>query len=166
MNQDIKNIIGGCFFLALSIIYGILASSISLFVVGSSQLFTARTIPLALSTIGTVCSFFLILPSFIRILRTRFTYSHPIKKQEHSNLISLGKSVAFFLLLMTAYALLFQILGFIIASTGLIYAGTRILGERKIIQPLMISFGIVMGFWLLISLFLDIYLPSGWIWGI
>ncbi len=182
MFRTTKQLIGGILFLILSILYGIGATSIELFVVGTEQAFTARTLPFTLSIIGGGCSLLLILIACIGILKKKQdaknstaiteepTSEHTIPEPNTTDPTEQKptmhwKTLGLFLVLMTLYAFFFPLIGFILATTGFIFGGAFILGERRVLRTLGISLAIVMGFWLIISQLLDIYLAPGSVWG-
>jgi putative tricarboxylic transport membrane protein len=62
---------------------------------------------------------------------------------------------------MSAYAWLFTVLGFLIASFLFLVAGFVILGERRIIVAASVAAGLVGMLWMLLTVVFGIHLDSG-----
>lgn len=69
--------------------------------------------------------------------------------------------VALLVLLMSAYALLFDVLGFIVASFIFLLLGFLILGERRILLSTSVAAALVLTLWLMLTQAFGLYLDSG-----
>ena len=145
--------IGGLFFLALFICYGITASNIQLDFLSEQDTFNARTLPIAVSIVGSLVSLLLILQS----------------GKPHSNGVSAGArglprtnwlATGLLVCLMVLYGLVLDYLGFIIATTAFLVAGYWIMGERQPGVLLLASLPVVLGIWLIMT-GLGVYLVPG-----
>lgn len=163
-----KQITGGIIFLVISILYGWEAGRISLFYTREGQIFTAQTVPYTLSLLGIVFSvLYILIPVAKMMLESR--QKKPDKMQSFSS-AEKGSShwlpVILLLLLMTVYVALFSFLGFILSTIGFLAGGFYILGIRSWKHLVLVSVGVVIIFWLLVGVLLDIYLIEGTIWNI
>lgn len=146
--HGIKKILGGMFFLVLSLAYGWQAMHIPLFLIGAEK-FTARTLPFSLAVMGVICSLlFLIMPDeddgFVARLKGMDWFS-----------------VCILFALMFVYALIFSYLGFFISTFLFLNAGFYALGERRIHLMLIISTLLIVLFWLILNYLLGIYIDPG-----
>ena len=148
-----KDKIGALFFLVLSIAYGVLALDIPLTFVGMDEVFTARTLPIALAIAGAVVSFLiLVLPS--------------PSTGDSANIATTfrglnWKQVALLALLMVLYGLTIRWIGFVPSTILFLIGGFRVLGERRIKALLLASVPMVILFWLLMTKILGVYLDPG-----
>ena len=146
--HSIKKTIGGMFFLLLSLAYGWKSLSIPLFSI-ATETFTARTMPTYLAITGVLLSLLLlILPDEDKAFISR------IKSMDWFSGISL-------FVLMFIYALIFNYLGFFLATFLFLNAGFFILGERRIWLMLTISILLIVLFWLMFNYLLGIYIDPG-----
>lgn len=135
--------------LGLSIGYGVLAFRIKLFPGSEFELFTARTMPVGLAVAGSIVSFLML------ALPSRTAGDEPARK-----VLNWGK-VAALCGLMLFYGATITRLGFL-ASTWLFLAGgILLLGERRWAVVLGLSVAVAVGFWVLLSKLLGIYLEPG-----
>lgn len=145
--------VGALFFLALSIAYGLYAFKIPLTLLAQQETFNARTMPFALSVLGTLlAAMIIVLPSSTE------------SKKEPVKLIFRGldwRRTGRLVTLMVAYALAMTWLGFVIASILYLTGGFYILGERRIKVLLAASIPLVIGIWLLMSKILGMYIAPG-----
>jgi len=139
--------VGGILFLVLSGLYGWFAADIPLDFFSRQETFNARSMPLLLAAAGATCSMLMIvLPS----PRTDFAAWRQLRWREPTLL----------LLLMWAYASVFELLGFAVATTLFLSMAITLLGERRPIRILAVVLPLTGGFWLLMDL-LGIYLAPG-----
>lgn len=145
--------VGALFFLAVSIAYGLYAFKIPLTLLAQQETFNARTMPFALSVLGTLLSLMIIiLPA-----------SEELKEETIKTLFS-GmdwRRAWLFIAMMVVYAFAMTWLGFIIASILYLTSGFYILGERRIKVLLLASIPLVVGIWLLMSKILGMYIAPG-----
>ncbi len=148
-----KDKVGAAFFLILSIVYGWAAVDIPLTFVGEDEVFTARTLPYALSSVGIVISLLiLILPSGSSAGKTKVIEA--FRGLDWSRVIQLA-------VLMIFYGLTIKWLGFIISTSLFLIGGYWILGERRIKVLLLASIPVVLAFWALMTKVLGVYLAPG-----
>ncbi len=146
-----SRIIGGVF-LIVSLLYGWAATQIPLDFWSEQEAFNARSLPYGLATAGSLIAALLLL---IPDERTDFEF-----------LLKLKWSPALLLLaLLAIYGLSFEVLGYFVATAGLLAGGFMIMGERRPGLIVMISAGVTLGFWGIMTS-LDIYLTPGewWFW--
>ena len=134
----------------LSLFYGWQAFQIRIFS-AHLEVFTAQTFPIALSAAGIIASLLLLVlpdedPSFVKRL----------KKMD-------WRSTGMLFLCMFAYALVFNLLGFFIATFLFLNAGFYILGERHWLRMLAVSSVLIVIFWLLLNYLLGIYIDPGFL---
>ena len=171
MSPARKQLTGGLMFLALSLFYGWEAGNISLFFTRQGQAFNARTVPYALSFLGSVFSLFLTITAIVRLIRT----PDPAAEEQGSG--GAGptgglarklnwRPVILLIVLMSAYVALFSLLGFIAATTGFLIGAFAVLGSRGWRSLLLVPVGTVALFWLLVSVGMNIHLAEGTIWNV
>ena len=132
------------------LLYGWTASQIPLDFWSEQEPFNARSLPYGLAFAG----------SFIAVL----LLLAPDKRADFDLLARLKWSPALLLLvLLTAYGLSFDWLGYFVATAGLLAGGFVIMGERRPSMVLGISAGVTLGFWGIMTS-LDIYLTPGEWW--
>ena len=137
-------------FLALSIAYGVEAQQIELYFGGEDETFTARTFPTALAWTGGIVSFLLLISPVDPDPRPRL--------REILNYDWLR--VAALLLLMIAYGLTIQRIGFFLSTSLFLLAGYALLGERRPWMLFLASFPLVAVFQFLLQGLLGIYLAD------
>jgi len=141
--------IGGLAFLLLSLAYGYSATSIALFPGEESEPFSARTLPYFLAALGSALSLLLLLGR------------DEDRVEENANADLDWRLAAGLLVLMIAYGLALEWLGFLVATTLFLIVGFWMLGERRPRILLAVSVPFTVGFWLLLTQALDIYLAPG-----
>jgi len=141
--------IGGLAFLLLSVAYGYSATSIALFPGEESEPFSARTLPYFLAALGSALSLLLLLGR------------DEDRVEENANADLDWRLAAGLLVLMIAYGLALEWLGFLVATTLFLIVGFWMLGERRPRILLAVSVPFTVGFWLLLTQALDIYLAPG-----
>ena len=145
---NVKKTLGGFLFLILSFVYGWQAFNIKIFS-AAVELFSARTIPFALSVLGIILSILLL-----------------VLPEEEDNLIANLKQLdwrpAILLLIsMSIYGILFQYVGFFISTFLFLNSGFWILGERSLYRMFIISVSLMVVFWVTLVYLLDIYIDPG-----
>lgn len=147
---DNKQRVGALLLLAFSVAYLRLAMSIPVDPTGSHEVFSARTLPLGLSAATILLSLLqLVLPA-----------AGDEKISDAARGLSWRPAVLL-VVLMAAYALLFEVLGFVLASVLFLQAGFVILGERRWLRSLAVSTGLVVFMWFVLSRVFGLYLDSG-----
>ena len=148
-----KDKVGALFFLILSIVYGVLAFDIPLMFGGEDEVFTARTLPFALSICGIVISLLILfLPSGSSDSKAKVTEA--FRGLNWKRVIQLA-------VLMILYGLTIRWLGFIISTSLFLICLYRLLGERRIQVLLVASVPLVVVFWFLMTKILGVYLAPG-----
>jgi len=155
LNRDAGAALG---FLAFSIAYGWQATAIDMFPGQENEAFTPQTFPLALAAIGGV----LALAQLIKSLR------EPPEPGESWAAYDWTR-VGLLLLSMVVYGATFAWLGFLVSTILFLAAGYLILGERRPIVLGSASVLVTVGFWLVMTRALGIYLAPGelfrgWVW--
>jgi len=138
--------------LVISLSYGWGASLITLDFWSEQEAFNARSLPYGLSVSGIIISLLLILT--------------PDDRPQWQMLGQLNWRPALLLLgLLTIYSIIFEWLGYFLATVLFLGGGFWILGQRKIHQNLMIAVPVTGIFWVVMDL-LGIYLAPGewWFW--
>ena len=134
--------IGALILLLFSVVYGVYAFDIPLLPIQRKAAFTAQTMPIVLSVIGAGLSLALLLkPGHGGIEAPGFRWG-------------LGAAICGFMVL---YGLSVRPLGFIIATSVFLMANMLVLGERRWLLIVGASIPIVVGFWALMALVLDVY---------
>jgi putative tricarboxylic transport membrane protein len=147
-----KDKVGALFFLVLSLFYGLNTFAIPLNKMARTAVFTARTLPLALTILGVAISLLiLILPSSNQ---ERFSIAEIFRGLK-------WKQAGLLLGLMIAYSLVIKPIGFILSTNLFLIAGFRILGEKRVKILLLASIPFVIAFWFLINRILGVYLEPG-----
>ena len=139
-----KNRIGGVLLLAFSVAYWVLIADITLLPFQQGQAFTAKTMPTALAALAVVLSLLTIL------------LPHPAEGPRLKG-AAWGQTAAF-LALMSIYGLSIRPAGFLISTTLFLMIGFAILGERRLWMLAAVALPIVLGFWLLMTQVLDVYI--------
>lgn len=163
MSAAHKRLTGGLVFLALSGFYGWEAGNIALFFTREGQVFTARTVPYALSLLGIAFSLFLVIPAALTLIG-----KHAADAGAAQGAVRRldWRSVILLVVLMSAYVALFSLLGFLVATTGFLTGAFAVLGGRGPRSLLVIPIGTVAVFWLLVSVVMNIHLAEGTIWNV
>ncbi len=145
---------GGVLILFFCCAYGWLALDIPSTSQQIGSAFTARTMPIALTSVGVILSLWLIL----------FPKHNPASADIKLNWIP-GLC---FLILMSGYGLSIRPLGFILATGFFLALGFALLGERKPVLLGVLPTVIATTFWLLLSKLLGVYVapwPAIWTQG-
>lgn len=143
-----KKMIGGMFFLLLSLLYGWHSLSIPLFST-TIESFTARTLPFYIAVTGVILSLLLlILPDEDK------DFTERIKKMDWFSAIALFA-------LMSIYGVIFSYLGFFLSTFLFLNGGFYILGERRIGRMLLVSVALIGFFWGIFNYLLGIYIDPG-----
>ena len=147
-----KDKVGSSLFLLFSLCYLNFSFDIPLNLVFGGELFTARTMPIALSLTAIVfCLIHLFLPA----------------EDSQDDIIS--DAVAGFewrlcfslILLMLAYGLTFKFLGFVLGTFLFLVLGFSIMRERRIVLSVSVAAGMVILMWTILTQLFDIYLDAG-----
>lgn len=142
-----KDRIGGLIFLALSLGYGYSITLIPVYPGDEYEVFTAKTLPTALSIIGAFLSLALLVSA---------------RNEKKTSLPDLDWIIAIKLIaLMVAYGVILEPLGFLIATTIFLLSGYWLLGERRKTILFFCSLPLVIFFWYVLTKLLDIYLAPG-----
>ena len=154
-----KDKVGALVILALSIVYGAMAFNIPEAPGVEGAGVTPSSLPIALSATGIVASLLiLVLPAPRRIDRDgadESSFTDTFKGLD-------WRCAAFLFLLMAGYGLTPQILSdFLIATILFLYGGFWAMGERRIKLMLLVSIGVTVGFWFILTQLLRIYLEPG-----
>lgn len=144
-----KDHIGGMVFLCLSVVYGYQATQIQMLPGDEYQSFNAQTLPVALSIMGGVLSFALL------VLAPRNPNHKVVLAGLHFPV------VIALLFLVVIFGLALSWLGFLLATILFLVGGFWILGERrpKILFIASVPFAVFI--WFSLSQLLDIYLAPG-----
>jgi putative tricarboxylic transport membrane protein len=144
-----KDRIGGALLLVFCITYGILSQQIILLPFQAKSAFNAQTMPEILTVLGVGLSVLVIL----------FPASSDKPKLAGFNWLT----AFLFLCLMSFYGLSVRPLGFILSTSFFLMAGFALLGERSILKLVIIALPLVIGFWLLMTKGLDVFIePLPW----
>ena len=153
-----KDKVGALVILALSIVYGAMAFNIPEAPGVEGAGVTPSSLPIALSATGIVASLLiLVLPAPRRIDRD---------DADESSLTDTFKGLdwrcaALLFLLMVGYGLTLKPLGFLISTILFLCGGFWTMGERRIKLMLLVSIGVTVGFWFILTQLLRIYLEPG-----
>lgn len=147
-----KNRVGSSLLLLFSLVYLNASFDIPLNPVLGNEVFTARTLPVALSVMAIVVSLI-----------------HLFMPVRHSNEESIQHAIKgfqwqpFLLLtvLMLFYGLTFNFFGFAIGTVVFLFIGFSILGERRYWLSAIVSVAIVAFMWVVLVNVFEIYLDSG-----
>ncbi|MFN3227206.1 MAG: tripartite tricarboxylate transporter TctB family protein [Hyphomicrobiales bacterium] len=135
--------IGALLLLVFFVAYGYLSTSITLLPFQLNQAFHARTAPQFLTFVGIVLGLFLLVkPGDDRPVDTSgMTF----------------KRVAVLCGLMIFYGLTVRLLGFILSTSIFLMGGFWVMGERRWLVLIGASIPVVVGFWLLMTQGLDVF---------
>ncbi|SHO54756.1 tripartite tricarboxylate transporter TctB family protein [Vibrio quintilis] len=146
-----KDHAGGLLFLCFSMLYGYYTREIALFPGDEFEPFNARSMPTVLAGLGIVLSFLQLI-----------TVKRQLQSGQSRAGIQYTQAVQL-LILMLVFSFALPWAGFLIATIGFLLAGYRILGERRPRILLVASVPFAVGFWVLLTQVLDIYLAPGWL---
>lgn len=145
--------VGALLILLFSISYGLLATRIPLTFLAQQETFTPRTMPYALSAVGAVLSFLiLVLPTVDR--KGKKSLAEETKGFDWA-------TASFLTAAMLIFGLAMKWLGFIVASIVFLLAGFWILGERRVKLMLLTAIPLVFVLWGIMSLLLGVYIAPG-----
>lgn len=135
--------VGAMLLLVFFVVYGYLSTKIILLPFQLDQAFQARTVPQFLTFVGIILALFLLFkPSDLRPMDTAgMTF----------------KRVGLLCALMIFYGLGVRSLGFLVATTIFLSGGFWVMGERRWIVLVGGSLPVVIGFWLLMTQVLDVF---------
>ncbi len=144
-----KDRIGGLILLVFCVSYGFLSQQIVLLPFQAKAAFHARTMPEILTVLGIALSLMVIF------------------KPGSGEMPKLGKQnwlvAGLFLALMSLYGLTIRPFGFIFSTSVFLIAGFALLGERSVMKLLLIALPLVVGFWVLMTQGLDVFIePFPW----
>ena len=152
-----KDKVGALAILTFSVVYGAMAFNIPEAPGVEDTGVTPSSLPIALSATGIVASLLiLVLPAPRRIDSDRdgSAFADAFKGLD-------WRCAAFLFLLMIGYGLTLKPLGFLIATILFLYGGFWAMGERRIKLMLLVSIGVTVGFWFILTQLLRIYLEPG-----
>jgi putative tricarboxylic transport membrane protein len=146
---------GAFLFLVFCVAYGMATYNIEVMFYAEEGDFNARTLPYALCFFGIVVSLAL-------LLLPPATESEGKDSSLYGAFKGLDwKKVMLLVVTMVLYGLTIKLIGFILSTILFLIAGFRILGERRIRYLLLVSVPLVLGFWLIMTQLLEVYLASG-----
>ena len=150
-----KDKVGALVILILSIVYGAMALNIPEAPgIGDSGV-SPSSLPIALSTTGIIAALLiLILPTDQRISEEEASFTEAFRRLN-------WRCAAFLFLLMAGYGLILKPLGFLISTMLFLCGGFWTMGERRIKLMLLVSIGVTVGFWFILTQLLRIYLEPG-----
>lgn len=145
--------VGALVMLLFSIAYGLLATKIPLTFLSQQETFTARTMPYALSVVGSLLSLaILVLPTVDPSGRSS------LREETHG--MDWATAIQL-VVLMAVFGMTMKWLGFIVASILFLLVGFWILGERRIKLMLFAAIPLVFVLWGIMSLLLGVYIAPG-----
>ncbi|MEM6711389.1 MAG: tripartite tricarboxylate transporter TctB family protein [Pseudomonadota bacterium] len=135
--------VGALILLVFFVAYGYVSTKITLLPFQLNQAFTARTAPQFLTVAGIVLALFLLVkPGDPRPVDTKgMTFTR----------------IALLCGLMIFYGFTVRFLGFLIATNIFLIGGFWVMGERRLLVMLGASLPVVVGFWLLMTQALDVF---------
>lgn len=149
---DNKERVGGLLVLAFSLAYLRYALVLPLDPASGAVSFSARTLPVGLSATAILLSIVQLGMSFRQVGGERISESVRGFSWRPALLL---------VLLMGIYSIVFDVLGFIVASFLFLQLGFLILGERRVLMSAFISGFLVMFLWTMLTQAFGLYLDSG-----
>ena len=150
-----KDKVGALVILILSIIYGAMALNIPEAPGIEDSGVTPSSLPIALSATGMIAALLiLILPAARQASGEETSLAAAFRGLD-------WRCAAFLFLLMAGYGLILKLLGFLIATILFLCGGFWAMGERRIKLMLLVSIGVTVGFWFILTQLLRIYLEPG-----
>ena len=150
-----KDKVGALVILILSIVYGAMALNIPEAPGIEDSGVTPSSLPIALSATGIIAALLiLILPADRHINGEEASFTVVFNGLD-------WRCAAFLFLLMAGYGLILKPLGFLISTMLFLFGGFWTMGERRIRLMLLGSIGVTVGFWLILTQLLGIYLEPG-----
>lgn len=145
-----RNAIGALVLLSFCIGYGLATATIDLFPGQESEAFSPRTLPITLAVAGIV----LTLLELLKALRQPADGDAPWAGFD-------WRRGCLLFLAMFGYGVLFEPLGFLPATALFLATGITVLGERRLLVVIVLPVAFSIGFWLLITRLLGLYLAPG-----
>ena len=150
-----KDKVGALVILILSIVYGAMALNIPEAPGIEDSGVTPSSLPIALSATGIIAALLiLILPADRHDSGKETSLAAAFKGLD-------WMCAAFLFLLMVGYGLTLKPLGFLISTVLFLFGGFWTMGERQIKLMLLVSIGVAVGFWFILTQLLGIYLEPG-----
>lgn len=149
---DDKNRIGALLLLIFALAYLRQALTIPLDPAAESVAFTARSLPIGLAGATILLSLVQLLWPRVEGDGLRLSVAVQGFRWRPTLLLTL---------LMAAYALTFEFLGFLAASALFLLGGFLVLGERRILLSIAVSAGLVVSLWALLTRVFGLYLDGG-----
>ena len=150
-----KDKAGALVILILSIVYGAIALNIPEAPGIEDSGVTPSSLPIALSATGIIAALLiLILPTDRHVSGEQVSFTAAFKGLD-------WRCGAFLFLLMAGYGLTLKPLGFLISTMLFLSGGFWAMGERRIKLMLLVSIGVTVGFWFVLTQLLRIYLEPG-----
>lgn len=147
-----KDKVGSCFILLFSLVYLTAIFEIPVSQSLSYDVVNARTLPFCLALLSIVICVITL-------------FSSTSESEEESLLDAVEgfywKPCLMLVGLMFVYGLLFDYLGFIMATSVFLYCGFYILKEKRRIFALAVALGVTMFMWIILTQVFGIYLDSG-----
>lgn len=147
---DNKTLIGNLILLVVAVFYLYKSQQLPQIILLGDAYFSASTLP----TLIAICAILCGLLQLVIALRNEESLRPTLADIHWRPLILL-------LLLMVAYAALFELLGFVVASSSFLFFACLSLGERRWLLSLAISVGLVVSMWILLSGVFGLYLDPG-----
>lgn len=149
---DNKDRIGALLLLAFSLAYLGQARVLPLDPTATDESFTARTLPIGLAVAAILFASIQLALSLRTGSEARI--SAAVRGFRWAPTLSLIAAMA-------VYALVFELLGFLLSSILFLKAGFIILGERRWLVALPVAVGLVLFLWLLLTQAFGVYLDPG-----
>lgn len=150
-----KDKVGAFVILILSIVYGAMALNIPEAPGVEDSGVTPSSLPMALSATGIIAALLiLILPADRQVSEEETSLAAAFRGLD-------WRCAAFLFLLMAGYGVILKPLGFLIATILFLCGGFWAMGERRIKLMLLVSIGVTVGFWFILTQLLRIYLEPG-----
>ena len=150
-----KDKVGALVILILSIVYGAMALNIPEAPGIEASGVTPSSLPIALSATGMIAALLiLILPADRHVSGEETALAAAFKGLD-------WRCAVFLFLLMAGYGLILKPLGFLISTILFLCGGFWAMGERRIKLILLVSIGVTVGFWFILTQLLRIYLEPG-----
>ena len=150
-----KDKVGALVILILSMVYGAMALNIPEAPGIEDSGVTPSSLPMVLSATGIIAALLiLILPTDRHDSGEETSFTAAFKGLD-------WRCAAFLFLLMAGYGLILKPLGFLISTMLFLCGGFWAMGERRIKLMLLVSIGVTIGFWFILTQLLGIYLEPG-----
>ena len=146
---DNRDRVGSLLLLVFALFYLAYTFQIPLDPTVSDDYFTPRTLPIGLAIATVVCSVLQLAVSSSSASLSSAIAGHA------------WKPMVLLTVFMLIYSLLFSFLGFVLASILFLMASFTALGERRLLVSIMVSVGVVLFMWAMLTQLFDLYLDSG-----